>query len=550
MKTMKYNIWCFVILGLLLTACSKDKGNYTYTEVNTIRISTDMDYVDHSVFITADSIELQQNDSLHVKLKVEQSEGKQAALSYRWYVTQFEQSGINPTVYLLDSTEQLHTKIALNANLYKLIAKITDKETGLSFTKSFSMNVATAEWGGEGWLVLQEGGQGADLSVITTRDGAAHGKVFPDVYSSMNGHKLPIGTFKVNIINYANAIRAQKVSIFYPLGGLQLRSSDFADSSRSDSWFLGASEQMNMQYNGSAGSSGAGYEYLMVNNQLAYRQFANAAHVANPPLFFPPYEGLSVAPFVINSATSDNIATLYERNNRSFFVFNASTSAVTNIANYAAPIANLNPISGQGFDLKNMGDNLIYAENTQPINTASSIYWNCFFRDDAGMKTYLVQFPRALTYLNNFTTGRFQLTEANCPGINSATLFANPTVLPMPNGVFYYVNDNKVYTCKVDILATSKAQVNLNFPAGTIIKAMKVLNSGYTIANITSLGVPEGKVLVIATDETASGNGHKVYFFNIDSQTGQIKGSPENPADVYTGFEKIVDIAFKKALGR
>jgi hypothetical protein len=52
-------------------------------------------------------------------------------------------------------------------------------------------------------------------------------------------------------------------------------------------------------------------------------------------------------------------------------------------------------------------------------------------------------------------------------------------------------------------------------------------------------------MLVVATDETASGAGHKVYFFNL-SATGEINTTPAN---VYTGFDKIVDIAFKKGLG-
>ena len=69
---------------------------------------------------------------------------------------------------------------------------------------------------------------------------------------------------------------------------------------------------------------------------------------------------------------------------------------------------------------------------------------------------------------------------------------------------------------------------------------MKVFKSGYTIAPTT-----DGKVLVVATDETANGKGHNVYFFNLTA-TG---GITSTPPQVYTGFDKIVDITFKKALG-
>ena len=69
---------------------------------------------------------------------------------------------------------------------------------------------------------------------------------------------------------------------------------------------------------------------------------------------------------------------------------------------------------------------------------------------------------------------------------------------------------------------------------------MKVFKSGYSAAPAT-----DSKVLVVATDETASGGGHKVHFLNL-SATGTINSTP---AAVYSGFDKIVDIAFKKGLG-
>lgn len=550
MKSILKSIIALVTIHLIAVSCAKDKGNYNYVTLDELKISTDMEQVDPAIFITADSINLMQDDSLKVQLKVSNSKGEKNDFSCRWYVTQYLQSSVNPSIFLLDSTSVLRTKIRLRPDLYRLVAKVTDNATGLTYSKAFSLNVSTAEWGGEGWIVLQETATGADLAVITTRAGEQKGNVFHNVYSSFNEHELPLGTFKINVIDYGTALRAQKVSLLYPNGALQLRSTDFADSSRADSWFLGAQGAMNIQLNGSAGGSGVGYEYLVVNNQLAYRQFASTAHIANPPLFFPPFEGLTVAPFVINAATSDQFYTVYDIENKAFKLFNASNSVVSTIPNYMPPKSNLDPMTGQGFDLNNIGDNLLYVENVQPINASGNIYWNCFFRDSKGSNTYLLQFPRGISYANNFTTGRYQLREENCPGINTASLFANPTFLPMPKGVFYYVNENKIYTCQVKELAASTAQTNLTFPNGTVIKAMKVFKSGYTLTNITALGVPEGKVLVVATDESASGRGHRVYFFQIDGQTGMIKGTPENPADLYTGFDKISDITFKKGLGR
>ncbi|HET9278679.1 MAG TPA: hypothetical protein VFN95_10840, partial [Flavitalea sp.] len=163
----------------------------------------------------------------------------------------------------------------------------------------------------------------------------------------------------------------------------------------------------------------------------------------------------------------------------------------------------------------------------------------CLFRNNAGDSTWLYQLPVALAYTNVFTTGRYFLSNTSVPGINSATIFSFPTFLTLP-GRFYYVNSNKINICSVGNLASSTSTAGFTFPTGVVIKSMKAFKSGYTTSPAT-----ESKVLVVATDETAIGQGHKVYFLNL-AANGDINSTP---ARVYTGFGKIVDIAFKKGLG-
>jgi hypothetical protein len=139
----------------------------------------------------------------------------------------------------LSNSQQLRTKISLPPNLYKLVIKVTDKKTGVSFYKFYALNVDTSPWGGEGWLVLQdqptEGG--CDIAMITSRDGVSRGTIYRDVYFLANNHKLPVGTNKMAVMNYANSLRIQKLTFFYPNGGLQVRSVDYIDSSNHTNWF-------------------------------------------------------------------------------------------------------------------------------------------------------------------------------------------------------------------------------------------------------------------------------------------------------------------------
>src|SRR5215204_953475 len=545
------NIFPFAISILtfvFLFGCSKDQGNYDYTAPNVITVTTDMANVDGSVVVNNDSVVVKQNDSLKINILVTQTKPVND-LAFEWSITQTVASVGNPIQHVVSNTQQLRTKITLAPNLYNLVVRVTDKTTGLSYYKTYSLNVDTSPWGGEGWIVLEEqvSKNGSDISIITSRDGAVRGNVYPNVYSlANNGNKLPIGTSKVNVINYSASLRAQKVSFFYPNGGLQVRSTDFADSSLHSSWFLISPSSVNLQLNGQV--NGGQYEYQINNNQMYYRR-VNALTLQSPPLKFgaPLLGTWTLSPFVINNSGSEQYFTLYDMTNKCFLLYNVETNVLTptnrpDVANshfvpYSGPASALHPTTGSGFDLNNIGRNLVHAENAQPYSSATT--YSCFFRNNTGDSTWLYQFAAALAYTNNFNSGRYFLSPANLPGINSASIFACPTFLTLP-GKFYYVNGNKIYTGSVANLAGSTAQVGYTFPAGTIIRQMKVFKSGYTAAPAT-----ESRVMVVATDESASGGGHKVYFLNI-SATGDINATPAN---VYTGFDKIVDIAFKKGPG-
>src|SRR5262245_46417334 len=82
----------------LWSACSKDLGNYEYSDANVITITTDMANVDPAV-VTNDSIVVKQNDSLRINILVSQTKPS-GDLSYEWMITQSVASNGNPPQYV------------------------------------------------------------------------------------------------------------------------------------------------------------------------------------------------------------------------------------------------------------------------------------------------------------------------------------------------------------------------------------------------------------------------------------------------------------------
>ena len=151
---MNKNSLRITIVGMLLivfAACKKDLGNYDYNPANTITITTDLAHVDPQVVVSNDSIVLKQNDSLTVNILLSQTKPT-TDLSFEWTIIQTAPSLANPPQYVVGNLQQLKTKIVLPPNLYQLVVKVTDKSTGVSFYKIYSLNVDTPPWGNEGWL--------------------------------------------------------------------------------------------------------------------------------------------------------------------------------------------------------------------------------------------------------------------------------------------------------------------------------------------------------------------------------------------------------------
>ncbi len=299
-----------VIAALLLMgvhySCMKDLGNYDYNAINEIGITS----------TTTDSFVIRQSDTLKIDINVSQSLAG-ANVTYLWSMIQYTATSANPAQYQLATTKILKALITVLPGLYKVVVKATDNQTGVSFFKYFPVSVEPAEWAGEGWLVLQDQNAtqgGRDISIILSRDGATHGKVYNNLYFNANKRKLPATTNYMSVINYQAGLNFQKLMFGYQQGATEVKAIDYTDSSYADSWFLVPPTNTNIQADYTV--DGAQREILFNNNQLYYR-IVNLVTTKTPPMLFnaPLLGTWELSPFVMQYIILPKIQTIGLVNN-------------------------------------------------------------------------------------------------------------------------------------------------------------------------------------------------------------------------------------------
>src|SRR6187549_2753287 len=113
-KVFRYTIAPALIV-LAFYSCSKDLGNYDYTDANVITITTDMANADPAVVINNDSLVVKQNDSLKINILLSQTKPSND-LAYEWMIIQSVATLGNPPQYVVGNSMQLRTKIILSPN--------------------------------------------------------------------------------------------------------------------------------------------------------------------------------------------------------------------------------------------------------------------------------------------------------------------------------------------------------------------------------------------------------------------------------------------------
>jgi len=486
-----------VLLIALLTGCYKDKGNYTYHDINEITVI--LPGLKHH----QDTI-LNHGDTLRLTPEIIQTMAQhENALKFEWGI--FENSGANlaapPAV--IANTRNLEVPLTEpNFSLggeYRLTLKVTDTITRVS---AFAMiNLKVLNRFSQGWIFLEDLPGGGDFSMLLPNGTLVH-----NVYSSLNPG-IPMGNGKpvkidLTTFNVDDGMGpyTQKIFLCNENSGVEL---DFQKMTRMwnfDMLFFNPPatiQPLTLNWFSAAGTTSGSLGVFIDKNGKVYSAMAGG---------FPGQKKFG-AILLTPEGTPDYTATRYVLHARNYpFIYDNQQQRFYIVGNAALTgfPANASTVA----DLNNVGMELMYMDKANVEYT-----FNAVLKDNTNTPHLL-----RLQSVTSSPEVTVFIQPMNAPDIIHHTAMVSSAVSPH---IFYGVG-NQLYRHET----TSNTTVPVfTFPAGEELIFLK-FGPGNTMAAATWNGTES-----------------KVYLFKIS-----LMGEMENGtySEVHGGFGRIVDIAYKQ----
>ena len=489
---------------LMLNACKKDLGNYSYTTVNIPAIDTTG--LGGARYIT-------QYSSLQISPVIRYDAGKTAALRYQWIIYPYIR---NSTTSIIP-VRQLSTSLQLNATIsekvgeYEVELIVTDTTNQLKANTVFRLTVSAGV--DYGLMVLHTKNDSSDVDFLTTAAAFPIAGILParksNVYSAAYGSKLA-GTpafvaqerRAFNLQDWLTAASNQHITRFHGSDFSFLRS-DLSMFRRSDAvvapqafMFLGNS-----------------YSALINGGKL----HAYTTSYETDALFSGAIPGdYDLAPYLAHGTSTSLVAVVYDKKYRKFI---HPASVTGSMIDFITPAAG----SNTSFDLRNIGKDMLYMD--RGFNSTT----HAFFKDPAASNYWLYVANFNKSDDGNMVIGSYNMSQL--PEIAAAKYFQASEL----GYTDLYATDRKIYAYSYNSTIPSASLVFDGLPANETITCMRIFKPRIT----TGLTTVNGNLLHIATWNGTEG---KIYEFQFNGISGQVT----SPAlSVTGGFGKITDIAIK-----
>lgn len=547
--------------ALALASCAEDKGNYTYSEENTITIDNIPTLT--SVLANAEYVDLKPvvTSSIDGDVKADNSN----------YSFVYMRKNSDGKWVKLGDQKDLHILAEMSAGTNNCYFAVTDNRTGVQTIKPFDVRATTIT--SEGWLVLCD--EGSDekvrmdmLSQISLDRIMPAYNVLPaadDVppmyHATKIGYVRTYGGFS-SIFMFsktdAYVVPTADANAYGELGELTL-----ADEFKANQFLTKTSDHIinhvtvpymtygrpNAAICVSSEGNAYAYNYNSTNMSAAFEYPINTStRGADPEYKVSPYVGVTDLRF---DALGDyGCALLYDTDHKRFVGWSSKGAATNDPAGLTQKCTPLtDPTDGKKFSYQT-GMDLVCMINT--AQSSGTVY--CVMKD--GNKRHV--------YAISVLTDEFKQLDAyndiQAPDFDKATCYAASSQY----AVIYYAYKNKVYSYN---LAT-KASTEMDLPSNEEVTMLKFnrydepWGTGSYISQ-SFLGKldaatkqiyldRQNDLIVGSYDSTVQGNdGGVLRFYNVGDggQNLTLKKDKAGDADrtwEYKGFARIVDVRYKE----
>ncbi|MGJ1420275.1 PKD-like family lipoprotein [Sphingobacterium spiritivorum] len=524
MKTLKNTRYIIILFVLsAFVSCKKDLGNYDYKEINDLTIEgIDSDY----------RITVGQNIKIEPKLTFTQDpDFKEEDYSYEWISFNLALPQ-NEQRKLVAETRILNMPFPFGIGNYSLFYKVTEKSSGISWQKTFSLKVEGSFKGG--WAFLSEVNNQSQLDFFEynyeTNSYPKEFRNFNLLFSdSETGKTLTLSGKPKFLHSWANRIPATGNPTKY---FLYIGTEDATEKLNLTDGFI-YSERYAFKYETGGGtalnkvdqilSCGGGSGFAMSNGDAFLRYATYQYSFGTPINRLSDNSYFKVAPFMaINrNATINTAMLMYDVTNKRFVRnSNASLTSTSPLPYNAASAA---------FDPNNVGKELIWMGQT--LAYGGRAY--AVLKDNSGY--YLARMNNAASFNATYWDDISALPE-----LSKATIFA----VDQQYGYLQYAVGGKLYQYDVDTKET-KIQQDYGNRIITMLKYDQTTYVSPTTVNHPTLQNTYGRRfkavlygLIVATyDPNTPATSGKVEIYDIPQFNASY-----NRFYSFEGFGKVADV--------
>lgn len=494
---MKKHISTLVISLLFLSACYKDKNNYTVAPINEAIITA-----------PSDGYTVEQLGELHISPEVNYTLHNNDNYSYEWKIFEPRERDdyTNRDIYseVIATTKDLKEIIYAPAGQYSLLYTVTNNNTGISNFKEFQLTVNSGFY--EGLVVAYDKDNRAELGFIRKDD-----EIALDLIQQMNGLSI---TDNVQQINTLIVRSLRIISLTTANNHYQIDADEFVILKDKSALF-------NVTINGFGNSALLGNkmpapydapsDLFYINQGKLYADlgpdFAGSMAGQYSQQFYYTHGNYDLYPFLFNGPSG---ATIYFYDNLNRKLLRAGYNG--------RELSDVTTAGGSAFDLNTINKTAIGAM----AGYGNDVYY--IMRDDDGRHYIYVM----TQYATAIAKSIINIDPTNAPDFSNSAVFDART----DQRQLYYASNNRLYLYDFD---TNSTRLVLTLSGSEQIADILVYR-----ANMWQNSTDDefGTQIFIATNNGQNG---KVYRYGL-STDGSLSASPQKE---YPGFGRIVNIDYR-----